>query len=602
MRRLLHRGLCLALGLSAMPVAAQELNFRAVASRPPVPQQVQATSEIPLMLSRPTPIATTVIFRAKQEHDGGIIVPADPVQPAGLRFAQKDLGRPSPLPSGAPADFPPSPTLISPPPSSTTIIQQTPGTVYSGPMNSGQIVNSPMSGPVMSGPMSSGQVITGDIVSGGCACNSGGNGIFGVFDGMIAEDPMGSCCGNSCSTCGPRWQPLQGLHDLFSCGCNTGCCDPRTALWIRGEYLLYNITQQNVPPLVTQFAGGAGNFQNLPIGSGSTVIYNNNNINDAIQNGGRITLGFWFPRHSDWGMDASYFYIGNRTGDYNASSDGSVALGRPFINNDPANPLFNKNDAEIVAATNLDGTRVPGSINISSSTQLWGVEANLRRKLCCGPGYWIDGLVGFRHLQLQDYVNITESIGLRDNGAGARAGSTVVNDSFGTSNVFNGGQLGLEAEWRFRPRLTLGGFVKVAAGNMHQTVTINGSTTINNGVFNGRSFASQTQQGGLLAQGTNIGTQSVDRFVVIPEFGVRLGWDITNHWRFIAGYNVLYLSNVLRAGEQIDTRVNVSQNAFAGPNGTRGTLTPGSPATPAVLMRTNEFWAQGVSLGLEYRY
>ncbi len=598
MKRLLLKGLCLSLGLSALPASAQELNFRAVAPRP----AAASTGDFPITLSRPVANDSSIlpIFRGKVQDDGSIIVPVDLPRMQTVNFVQKDAPRLSPLPQGAPMEFAaPPPQLIAPPPGAG-VVHTTPGTV----VNDGIVTDGVLSEGVVPTRGGSRRVASVPVSTSGCACSSGG---FSLFDGLIAEDPIGSC-GMSCSTCGHDWHPLQRIHDFFACGCNSGCCDPRSPLWFRGEYLLWNVTQQNVPPLATQFAGGPGNFANLPIGAGSTTIYDNNNINNAIQNGVRLSMGFWFPRHNDWGMDASYFYLGNRTGTFTNTSDGSIATGRPFINNNPASPAFNQNDAQIVAATNPDGTRVPGTLDITTSSQLWSVEANLRRKLCCGPNYWFDGLIGYRHLSLSDYVSIAENIGPRSNGAGVSAGNTIVRDYFGTNNIFNGVQVGIEAEWRFRPRLTLGGTFKVASGNMHQSILIDGTTTINNGNFNGNAFGSQTQPGGLLAQGTNNGTHAVDRFVVIPELGVKLGWDITQHWRFYAGYNILYVSSVMRAGEQIDTRVNTSQNAFAGvdangrPNGTRGVLTPGSPATPTVLYRTNEFWAQGVSLGLEYRY
>ena len=590
MKRLLHKGLCLALGLSCSSAWAQELNFRAVASRP-----AASAGDIPITLSAPRAFdaSTAPVFRGKVQ-DEGIIVPVDSPKMQSVSFVQ-NAPRLSPLPQGAQMDFAaPPPQMISPPPNSGSL-QTTPGAVITeGVAIDGVIPSRGLSRHVVSGPVS----------TSGCACSSGG---FSLFDGFVGDDPVGAC-GMSCSTCGHDWHPLQRIHDFFACGCNSGCCDPRPGLWFRAEYLLWNATQQNVPPLATQFAGGPGNFANLPLGAGSTVIYDSSNINNAVQNGIRLGLGFWFPRHNDWGMDASYFFLGNRTGSFTNTSDGTIATGRPFINNNPASPAFNQNDAQIVATTNPDGTLVPGSLNISSSSQLWSVDTNLRHKLCCSQNFWIDGLVGYRHLALSDYVSISESIGPRDNGAGVSAGHTAVNDYFGTNNIFNGAQVGLEAEWRFRPRLTLGGIFKIAGGNMHESILIDGSTTISNGNFNGNRFASQTQPGGLLAQRTNIGTHAVDRFVVVPELGIKFGWDITQHWRFYAGYNVLYVSNVMRAGDQIDTRVNTTQNAFAGVNangaatGTRGTLTPGSPATPAVLYRTSEFWAQGVSLGLEYRY
>lgn len=629
MKRFLREGLFLALGLACAPASGQELNFRAVPPRPSAlstsaatasaaTASASSTSEIPFTLSRPTAAdaAITPVFRAKPYEEGGLVVPTDAARIENVRFVQNDAPqRLSPMPIGTSTDFaPPRPQLIAPP-SGGGFVGSSPAPYFSGPTGSGPIVPGPiMPGPIMPGQIGSGPLGGGPIVSGpygaeivdsgpvstsGCACNGGG---YSVMGGFIGDDCMDGVCGLSCGDCDWHWRPLKRIHDFFAC--INGCCGPRTPFWVRGEYLAWDLTRQNTPPLATQFAGGPGNYAGLPIGMG-TVIYDGSSMSNAVHNGFRVSMGFWFPRHNDWGMDASYFVLGARGSSFSASSTGAdLALGRPIIVNSPGEN-FGQNSAEIVAGnlTDLGLPITPGTLVIENRTRLWGVDANLRRKLCCGPKYWLDGLIGFRHTQLEDTLNFSEDIGPVSN-----ASRTLVSDSFGTNNVFNGGQLGLEAEWRFCPRLTLGGSFKIAAGNMHQTININGSTTIENGNFNGNTFARQTQSGGLLAQGTNIGSHSADRFAVVPEIGLKFGWDITQHWRFYAGYNVLYISNVVRAGEQLDLRVNRTQSAFAGvdangvANGSHGVLAPGSPATPAVLFRTTEFWAQGVSLGLEYRY
>ena len=148
---------------------------------------------------------------------------------------------------------------------------------------------------------------------------------------------------------------------------------------------------------------------------------------------------------------------------------------------------------------------------------------------------------------------------------GSSAGQTLVHDYFSSRNTFYGGYLGLEGEIRLLRRVTLGGTVKLGMGDINQQLLIDGSTTIINGNFNGNTFARQTQYGGLLAQGTNMGRYSTDRFGFLPEAGIKLGFDVTRNLRFYAGYNVLYMSNVMRAGEQIDLNVNTSQLAFVTP-------------------------------------
>jgi hypothetical protein len=64
-----------------------------------------------------------------------------------------------------------------------------------------------------------------------------------------------------------------------------------------------------------------------------------------------------------------------------------------------------------------------------------------------------------------------------------------------------------------------------------------------------------------------------------------------------AGYSFLWLNTVARAGEQIDPVVNVTQfPILSGSGPLRG------PARPAFNFDGNDFWAQGLNLGLELRY
>jgi hypothetical protein len=63
--------------------------------------------------------------------------------------------------------------------------------------------------------------------------------------------------------------------------------------------------------------------------------------------------------------------------------------------------------------------------------------------------------------------------------------------------------------------------------------------------------------------------------------------------QFTAGYSLIYWSKVARAGDQVDTSVNTTQQSG-------GTLT-GNP-NPRFPYAFTDFWAQGANLGLEYKF
>ena len=128
---------------------------------------------------------------------------------------------------------------------------------------------------------------------------------------------------------------------------------------------------------------------------------------------------------------------------------------------------------------------------------------------------------------------------------------------------------------------------KIAFGNVRESVSIDGSTIINDGT------GPQAFTGGLLAQRTNIGNYSRDRFALIPELGVTLGYQLTPRWQANFGYSLIYWDRTVRAGEQIDRTVN--------PNLLPPETVPFTgPLRPEFSFQENSFWAQGMSFGLTY--
>jgi hypothetical protein len=163
----------------------------------------------------------------------------------------------------------------------------------------------------------------------------------------------------------------------------------------------------------------------------------------------------------------------------------------------------------------------------------------------------------------------------------------LVQDRFRSTNQFNGGQVGGYAETR-SGNWYLAGRSLFGLGNDHSEVTIDGAThaTTPAGV-------STTNRGGLLAQPSNIGTYEADKFAFAYEGETIVGYQVTYGIRAFVSYSVYYLSNVARAGDQIDTVVNSSQIP-------PGTLN-GAPR-PMFHRKDTDFWAQGISFGLEMRY
>jgi hypothetical protein len=388
----------------------------------------------------------------------------------------------------------------------------------------------------------------------------------------VSGDPCAPICGDCCG--------------LNCCDSGCGCCQDRGRFWFRGEYLLMAIQHDNVPPLVTFAPTGLPGVLGQP---GTVVAFGGGgNLDNGDLSGGRFTVGLWCCRHPDLGLEATYFFLGRRNSTFFAGSDGGTSIGRPL---NVANVTFDNLGRPVPPGENVEQVALAGStkgnVTVATSSQLWGTELNARYQWCCGPCWHIDFLGGFRYLDLNEKIDINEMITTVADGS-----MRAVSDRFGTRNDFYGGQIGLDGEWRWR-RWFFGTTLKLALGDMHEFLRIEGNT-----VFVPPAPATPVNRnGGVLALASNIGTYSKDRLAVIPEVGVKVGYQITSHLRVFAGYDFLAVSDVLRPGDQIDRRVNTNQfpNIFADTKVVQ-------PALPAVPFRDTGFWAQGLNAGLEFRY
>jgi hypothetical protein len=81
---------------------------------------------------------------------------------------------------------------------------------------------------------------------------------------------------------------------------------------------------------------------------------------------------------------------------------------------------------------------------------------------------------------------------------------------------------------------------------------------------------------------------------MVPEVGLKLGVQVTDHIRVFGGWNWMYWTNVIRTGDVIDLRVNSSQ--LPPPGVTAGELYPKYQPT------SRDMYITGLMLGLELRY
>lgn len=404
---------------------------------------------------------------------------------------------------------------------------------------------------------------------------------------------VGQGCGIAgCASCGG------GCGNVSCRSCAACPCGLPGRYWIRAESMLWQTKGMDTPALLVWSPPGTSRRNAGVVGvPGNEILYGGEILDDS-RSGGRFRIGKWCDSCNWVGFETDFLFLDDESQDFSLCSIGSHIIGRPFIDSSegPSSELVNFPDV------------VVGTAQIDAKTSLWSINPRLRVNLSCERfptcdpdpcaigGYRFDVLVGYRYMKLDDDLAIREQL------VSPSATSTGqipliprfddvtyfdIRDAFSSTNDFHGADIGLSWEG-YRGPWSLELLGKVGIGNTRQKVDIRGSTT--------RTVAGNTfvDPGGLLALETNIGSHSRDKFTVLPEMNATLGYSITPRTRLLVGYTYIYWNNVVRAGEQIDTTVNT--DLLPDPQPTDG------PARPAFTFVDSGYWAQGLSLGLDYRW
>ena len=358
--------------------------------------------------------------------------------------------------------------------------------------------------------------------------------------------------------------------------------EPASRLWVGADYLLWQVRGDSLPPLVTTSPPGTPQAQAGVLSApGTTVLFGNSRVNDDGRSGWQVRGGLWLDCEQKLAVEANFFLLEQVGAGLDTTSNGTPILARPFFNTELGRP-----DAELIAFPGL----LTGRVSVAETSSLLGTGAWLRCNLCCGCNHWVDGVIGYRYLRLRDRLTITENLVSTDPASATTPLGTTLNvlDRFETTNQFHGVDLGLAGEVQ-RGALALEWFTRLAVGVNTGDVATGGASA-----FAVPGSAPTVQPGGLLALGSNSGRFSKDRVGLVPEAGLRLGYQITPWLRGSVGYTFLYWTDVVRPGTQIDTAVNPNLLPPA---------VPGGASRPAPRVGdTTDLWAHGLSLGLELRF
>ena len=377
---------------------------------------------------------------------------------------------------------------------------------------------------------------------------------------------------------------------------NGGEIEQASRWYVGAESLLWWFKDSPLPvPLLTT----TSNPNAMPLAAindpNATVLLGNQNLSTGDHWGARFTAGFWIDDRHQIALEGGYFFLANKTTVRTVTSDGQP--GAPIL----AVPFF---DADAVAESTFvlaTPGNSAGSAMLSLTNRLEGAEIQGVVQAFDGNHLHVDILAGFRYLDLTENLTYaTASTTL----AGPNT-DLILNtvDQFGMQNQFYGWQVGARANYQIG-RWAVCASAKLALGDMSETANLNGFAITNffNGPAGGPFTGVPTQNlpgSGTFVQPSNLGRTTRDQFAIAPEIGVKVSYQLTDRLQVFAGYDFLYLSTVIRPGEQIDRSINFSQTV-------QSTIMTGNPAAPgtqpAVTLVSSDFWAQGIKLGLEFRY
>ena len=374
---------------------------------------------------------------------------------------------------------------------------------------------------------------------------------------------------------------LDGSHEFATdvCDCSSFAdqSDRGCGNWISVEYLNWTTTGGDIPPLVRSSPDGVLPQQTAVIGQPGNTLFGGGS-DDFTESGIRIGGGWWFDDCHTRGIEIFYSGLPQAREVARFDSNTFPRLGRPVFDT-----ALGVEAAMLIAHPDF----LVGTVGVDQSSEFHHVELLRRDMQFQNSCRRIDSLIGLRYASLEDSLLISQS-STYTAAQGQIIAGTQRNlfDRFEASNRFQGLVLGLDytetiGVFGLHARGTLG------IGNNRTEVIIDGQTFTS--VPGGGGTA--TFDGGLLAQTTNIGTHSRNRFIVMPEAFLGISARFNYGWEIKAGYQLIYWSEAAQSVNQIDRRV--SQFPPEPPAGV---------GAPAVLMDSDGVLIHGLQTGLSLTF
>lgn len=277
-------------------------------------------------------------------------------------------------------------------------------------------------------------------------------------------------------------------------------------------------------------SGGSLGFETLTLTTGSTDNHD--------EPGLRLLAGHWFN-------DLLAVEIGGFWLNPNEFTNRFVSF--------PTQTQFGTSVSQSVSLPNGESVS-SAQFNLESETG--GIEANARLLLINSGRLNVDGLAGLRWLGHDETFH---SLVIQTN-------SVAIREAFAADNNLVGGQIGTEAWFSLSQYVSLRIGSRIGFMSNNQEVRITGPTAVP-GKFTGAG---------------NQGTVERSEFATLFDAGLGVVWHLTPHLRAQAGYNAIWVSDAVRATDQIDV---------ANIGGAHG-----------LFLINDELWFSGFNVGIELAY
>ncbi|MEP1647592.1 BBP7 family outer membrane beta-barrel protein [Rhodopirellula bahusiensis] len=358
--------------------------------------------------------------------------------------------------------------------------------------------------------------------------------------------------------------------------------DPLHDLWIRADYMQLWVDGQHAPSLGTTGGAGTARDDAGEIGQVGTETLYGGMLGDDSRAAGRFEIGRYL---GDTGLAISGSILFSEDISSRFSADGSQysILARPYVDVTPGG--INNGEAADLIQFNND---LRGNLSVDSSTEFGGADVLMRALLINQRGRQMESFVGYRFLQLDDRLTIHDERRALVDGGGMQAGSLLEQtDDFSVENRFHGATMGIRSTtsgpvWSFNTAVQLG------IGVTHSSVAASGASVSTEPQAGGGVITSRSNTG-LLVRSTNSGVREFDELAVAPEIQLSVTRHFWNDWDVTIGYQFLYLSRVMRAAEQIDPLLNLSDLSIGGFEGSR---------RPDPAGTYNDLLAHGITFGV----